>query len=313
MKKKNKNLTPNNYHKSIKFYSNKAISNSGKKFSCPCNGENELCSHCHGSGKISRLIEPRSRRTLSVNNLSNDSFITKKEKLILLQVNLKIEILRKKFLEKEDNNPINFVKYIFDLIEFIDHGNFFHHLHAYSTGSEKIEILHNSIKKFRNISQDSKLLNMVVDTVITCYQATLNQKKNNQTKNQTKNKNQSIETPDLIINCPYCSKKIYNQNQHNQLYHPEHRTKSSKTKRNKKFVQNRSSTCPPDKYRVEGAIDPLATTDEHNRNQKSLVNSEFVERNMDAYHTWGGRFRDTNGSFGSLPLHDGMDDESSAG
>ncbi len=34
---------------------------------------------------------------------------------------------------------------------------------------------------------------------------------------------------------------------------------------------------------------------------------------MDARRTWGGRYRDFNGTFGSHPLHDNMDDESDAG
>jgi len=38
-----------------------------------------------------------------------------------------------------------------------------------------------------------------------------------------------------------------------------------------------------------------------------------VEREMDARRTWGGRFRDMNGTFGSYPIHDNMDDESDAG
>lgn len=46
---------------------------------------------------------------------------------------------------------------------------------------------------------------------------------------------------------------------------------------------------------------------------RDRVDTGRVERAMDARRTWGGRFRDTNGTFGSYPLHDNMDDESNAG
>jgi hypothetical protein len=66
----------------------------------------------------------------------------------------------------------------------------------------------------------------------------------------------------------------------------------------------------------------LPTTSLRNRPPPSGPDAEFsrdradtqgVEQAMDARRTWGGRYRDTNGTFGSYPLHDNMDDESDAG
>ncbi len=51
----------------------------------------------------------------------------------------------------------------------------------------------------------------------------------------------------------------------------------------------------------------------HANLSRDSVDTERVERKMDARRTWGGSFRDTNGTFGSYPLHDSMDDESGAG
>lgn len=64
------------------------------------------------------------------------------------------------------------------------------------------------------------------------------------------------------------------------------------------------------------------TSGRRNHQPPSGLDTEFsrdradtrrVEQAMDARRTWGGRFRDTNGTFGSHPLHDNMDDESDAG
>lgn len=65
----------------------------------------------------------------------------------------------------------------------------------------------------------------------------------------------------------------------------------------------------------------LPTTSLTNQPHPSGLDAEFsrdradtrrVEQAMDARRTWGGRYRDINGTFGSHPLHDNMDDESDA-
>lgn len=47
--------------------------------------------------------------------------------------------------------------------------------------------------------------------------------------------------------------------------------------------------------------------------ERARADTELVERRMDARYGWDGRFRDTNGTFGSHPRFDSMDDESEAG
>ncbi|RYH64910.1 MAG: hypothetical protein EON54_06205 [Alcaligenaceae bacterium] len=137
-----------------------------------------------------------------------------------------------------------------------------------------------------------------------------------------------------LVQCPHCGKRIYDQDrgQHNRLFHPElksDKAASKPAKSAKPSVQpptGRTQTrhtpaqtpTPPQakKGRLQsdsskGRARPLQQPT--GNLERARADTEPVERRMDARYRWGGSFRDPNGTFGSHPRFDSMDDESDAG
>lgn len=132
------------------------------------------------------------------------------------------------------------------------------------------------------------------------------------------------------VQCGYCSRRIFAEDfeQHHRLFHPELKSVLSLTKPARSVqppaarTKVRETTVhPPTPPQTRRAAKQSGTSkartrtlEQPSRNlERARADTGPVERRMDARYGAGGRYRDTDGTFGSYPLHDDMSDESDAG
>lgn len=304
------------------------------EFKCPCEGGNSECSHCQGTGLTRYQVGVRSQRTLSLNSsIEATPFFTKRERLIGQQVNNQLRHLRVKFLSEKNERPTLFITYLRKLVlelrcnEILSkyRGFFFY---------DDVKQLPKLLGDLTKTHEKERIIADATKSAIRIYRTALalklaKKKKPVKVEEQFENASPHI-SESSFFKCPHCQRKIFDQTQHNQLFHPSDRSfpirrketsQKSKLRGASSYVQ--APTAVPAVIKkskknlnqtkkitaARSKVNVVISAPPENQNQ---AKADIVERSMDALRNWGGTFRDTNGTFGSYPLHDNMDDESNA-
>lgn len=298
-------------------------------FKCPCDGENPNCVHCNGSGLTSRQVELRSKRTLSLEHTSAEPFRSKRERLFEIQVSSELRNLRDAYLRQEDESQVVFFSYLRRLAVALDK--------TYSQtlvywlpelwGDGDLSSLASRLDGGSKVGENVRILAKAARACLEVIKSARAEKKAAGKGPQQARK--VVERDSQLLRCPHCGTMIYDQGQHNILFHQGQRGRSKSVKPPKRDVQAPSIKQLAVKLvptaRVQAAKSKPPKPDHTNKGltrpvhphvndlDRAQADTSPVERDMEARRTWGGRFRDTNGTFGSHPLHDSMDDESNAG
>lgn len=234
----------------------------------------------------------------------------------------KLANLRDAFLREDGESSAVFSNFIRMLALSIDPNRASRHLFASYPGKGILQSLQLSIQSVRDTGEKAQLLAKAADATVAAYEKALVQKQ--QLAKARQKSAPAVESlGPRLIQCPHCRSKIYNQDQHNQLFHPSLRAPTPRPKNAKPArkpatklspkAQSQPAPKQTESYRINGGKRYSPVSPAPGPSPRNRVDTEAVERRMDALRTWGGRFRDTNGSFGSYPVHDSMDDESNAG
>lgn len=283
-------------------------------FKCSCDGENSDCMHCGGSGQTVTPVEMRLRRTLSLDHPSSEPFRSKREKRFDSQVSSQLSDLREKFISGLGDGPDEFVNLLKRLVEVIDKNAQYLLSDFFNKGD--LKGLAKLMLGLSKSNENLRILAKAVNDTLAVYEKALADKRE-KTKSLPQMAPSVIENHRLAwFQCPFCNQKICDQKQHNQLFHPKLKARSrsfNKPKEKDKALPPSQpalrSKSPIGTAREQSFLAPAALT----KGLPDCSNPQTGEHAMDARRTWGGRFRDTNGTFGSYPLHDDMDDESDAG
>jgi hypothetical protein len=283
-------------------------------FDCTCGGENPECIHCNGSGQTRKQMV-RSSRTLSLDRPSSEPYRSKKERIYDLQVNREMPHLRSLFESSSTNESDVFVKYLKRLLASL--------LGSDTWFWEKVQtdkqlgLLAREFKDRENSS--SEVVRIFAKATATCW-VIYNKSQPTKKRLSVGKALQKDPRPDTSLSqrvrCSKCGAMVYSIDQHFQLFHP-----SIPANRPSKVTSRMSLSQPTSEAMSTGATGKpyskgKGQTEPISRapvSDKARTDTSNIERAMDARYAWGGRFRDTNGSFGSYPLHDGMDDESGPG
>lgn len=316
---------------------------------CPCEGENPDCIHCNGSGLTSRRVELRSSRTLSLGKTSNSPFRSKREKLFDVQISKELPHIKELYQRQADGSRVVFFNYLRRLATALDHpsppallyclpelwgdGDLESLASRRGGGSavqvENLQIMARAAQACLAIVRSTEKKEKGKDGAKGQEQR-LKQEKQQAQQNQQKQQLARFAAAERarMVSCPYCGTLNYNQDQHNQLNHPELRTLSAGAKTPRPKIKapppSRPAAAPVAVTRPVIAQKPQRSSPPTNRPsstpaastknvERARADTGPVERAMDAKYGWGGRFRDENGTFGSYPVHDPMDDESDAG
>lgn len=298
-------------------------------FKCPCEGENPDCIHCNGRGQTSRPVELRSNRTLSLDHPSTEPFRTKRERLFDVQVSNELPYLREAYLRQKDLSQVIFFTYLRRLAMALDKPGAPSLLYWLPElrGDGNLSSLASRLGDGMKSTEDVRILARAARACLVVVKAART-KKGATGAGQQQQARRAVDERSQLLRCLHCGTVIYNQDQHNQLFHPGLGVRPKPVKPPKRAVQ-----APQISPRVVTPT-PAARQPAKSKPQKSTpatpgrsspastpvkdvgrarADTGPVERDMDARRTWGGRFRDTNSTFGSHPLHDSMDDESNAG
>lgn len=307
-----------------------------QRFPCPCEGENSDCIHCDGAGWTSHPVGLRARRTLSLSKPTPGRFRGKRELLFEQQFKREIPNLAAKTLaaRKQGIRSTAFAEYINRLIEALDTGNsvsFWRGFVREVAYDDELAALQTRLQRL-NLAA-SEPLQIVALAVGACIRAGAcrpvtagSSAPENAASQKSRRASQQVEREQPFA-CPHCGSQIYNQRQHNRLFHPKAKDREAvmSTRPLKKQALEPSqraearsqppiTQAKPPKRRVGTASGRSVPEHESGEGlERARADTGPVERAMDARATWGGRFRDTNGTFGSYPLHDNMDDESDPG
>lgn len=318
-------------------------------YKCPCEGENPDCIHCNGSGLTSRRVELRSSRTLSLGKTTNAPFRSKREKLFEVQISKELSHIKELYQRQADGSRVVFFNYLRRLATALDHPSppgllyFLHELWGDGDleslasrrggGSaaqvENLQIMARAAQACLAIVRSTAKKVKGKDGVRGQEQRLRQEKQQAQQNQQTQHLARYAAAERAhMVSCPYCGTLNYNQDQHNQLNHPELRTLPVGAKPPRPKIKapppSRPAVTPVATTRPAVAQKPHRSSPSTKRQsspapaltkniERSRADTAPVERAMDAKYVWGGSFRDTNGTFGSHPLHDSMDDESNAG
>lgn len=282
-----------------------------KIFDCTCAGENPECIHCNGSGQTTKQMV-RSSRTLSLERPSSEPYRSKKERLYDLQVNRELPHLRLLFESSSTNESDVFVKYLKRLLASLLGSDAW--LWDEVQTDKQLGLLAREFKGREN--SPSEVVRIFAKATATCWVTF--------TKSQTKRKMlplgkalQKDPRPDTGLSqrvlCSKCGAMVYSIDQHFQLFHP-----NTTANRSSKFTGRLSLSRSASKALSTGATGKTYSEGKEKPepifrgpvSDKARTDTSNIERDMDARYAWGGRFRDTDGSFGSYPLYDSMDDES---
>ncbi len=296
-------------------------------FKCTCEGENPDCVHCNGSGQTSRPVELRSNRTLSLDRPSTEPFRTKRERLFDVQISNELPYLREAYLRQQDRSQVVFFSYLRRLAMALGKPGAPSLLYWLPElwGDGDLSSLASRLGDDRRSAEDLRILGRAARACLLVVKAERS-KKRATGPGQQEQARKVVDERSQLLRCPHCGTLIYNQNQHNQLFHPGVRPKPVKSP--KRAVQapqisplaltpgpaaRQPAKAKPQKSApaIPGRSSPASTLVKDVG--RARADTGPVERDMDARRTWGGRFRDTNGTFGSHPLHDSMDDESNPG
>ena len=298
-------------------------------FKCPCEGENPDCVHCNGSGHTSRPVELRSNRTLSLDHPSTEPFRTKRERLFDVQISNELPYLREAYLRQKDRSQVVFLTYLRRLATALSKPGSPSLLYwlpeLWDDGD--LSSLARRLGDGRKSAEDVRILARAARACLVVVKAARTKKRATGAGQQQQTRG-AVDERSQLLRCPHCGTVIYNQDQHNQLFHPGLGVRPKPVKPPKRAVQapqisplavtpvpaaRQPATAKPQKSahttprRSNPASPPVKDVG------RARADTGPVERDMDARRTWGGRFRDTNGTFGSHPLHDSMDDESNPG
>lgn len=292
-------------------------------FKCPCDGENNDCLHCNGSGQTTSQLQMRSSRTLSLDHPSSEPYLTKREKNFDLQVNRGLSHLQETFLQSRGESPAVFVNFLILLIATIEKDPFVRGVLLAPLEAGELRSFAQALQSFR-ANETVRIISRATDAAIAAYERAVLAKR--QAAVQRRPISPAAKSIDpKLIQCTICGKHIYDQHQHNKLFHPNLRKRQGGVASTQVVAracqQNQSNKLPPHQLKQSqiSAKSPGSKTGQPPQShyntsmQHELARSSAAEQAMDAHRTWGGRFRDTNGTFGSYPLHDRMDDESDAG
>ena len=298
-------------------------------FKCPCEGENPNCVHCNGSGQTPRPVELRSNRTLSLDRPSTEPFRSKRERLFEVQISNELPYLREAFLRQEDRSQVVFFTYLRRLAVTLgkpsEPGLLYWLPELWGDGD--LSSLANRLDGGRKSGENVRILARAARACLVIVKAARTERSATGADQQQQAR-KVVDERSQLLRCPHCEKVIYNQDQHNQLFHPGLRARPKRVKPPKQAEQaprispiavtpvpaplapakaKPQKSAPVTKGRSSHTPTPVKDLD------RARADTGPIERDMDARRTWGGRFRDTNGTFGSHPLHDSMDDESNAG
>ncbi|MBV7541989.1 hypothetical protein [Acidovorax sp. sic0104] len=298
-------------------------------FKCPCDGENNDCVHCDGTGWTRHKVELRSRRTLSLEKATPGRFRSKQELLFEQQFKREIPHLaaRAFALRKEGIRSSVFVEYIDRLVEALDAKHTFslcRHFAPKMAHDGELSALRSRLEQLD--PDPSGPVGIVLQAVSACIRAGACRTSTGGKKDRAlsaAHKTGDTSTPvarERPFACRLCGSMIYNQEQHNQLFHPKPESNGARAA-NKPLPKQALDPSPRPSRRAPSAPTPRRTARTRGSSgpaaargiESARADTGSVEQAMDARRTWGGRFRDTNGTFGSYPLHDNMDDESGAG
>ena len=282
-----------------------------KNFDCTCAGENPECIHCNGSGHTTKQMV-RSSRTLSLDRPSSEPYRSKKERLYDLQVNREMPHLRSQFESSSTNESDVFVKYLKRLLASLLGSDtwFWDEVQT----DKQLGLLAREFKCRENSS--SEVVRIFAKATATCW-VTFNKSQPKRKRLPVGKAFQKDPRPDTSLSqrvlCSKCGAMVYSIDQHFQLFHPSTTANRPSTITGRmplsQSANKATSTGATGKnYSAgKGKSEPISWA---LFSDKARTDTSNIERAMDARCAWGGRFRDTNGSFGSYPLHDSMDDES---
>ena len=298
-------------------------------FKCPCEGENPNCVHCNGSGRTSRQVELRSNRTLSLDHPSTEPFRSKRERLFEIQISNELPYLRDAYLRQEDASQVLFFTYLRRVALALENTSTSKGLIWLPElwGDGDLSSLASRLGGGGKISEDIRILAKAARSCLDIVKKAARAKSKATGAGQEQPR-RVVGRDSQLLRCPHCGTMIYNQDQHNMLFHRGLRAQPKRVKPPKPEAQAPAikplGVAPAPAARVPAKAKPRKSapitkvrTSPTSTNvkdvEKGRADTGPVERDMDARRTWGGRFRDTDGTFGSHPLHDRMDDESNAG
>lgn len=307
-------------------------------FKCPCDGENSECIHCQGTGFTNRQIIVRSQRTLSINSTSTTTpYKSNRERLLNQQIANQIHHLRTKFINQKDDKPTIFIRYL-NQIAFSLECHFICFRYPNFFLNYNLKELPQILERLKKTNENERILADAIELAINTFQSLQKPIKKTKKSKQSITK-QKVYPPENFKSeaakkwflCKHCNRKIFNQEQHNYLFHPaeiinnkaqptdkknKQKTKIlSDTDKNSKNLKNLEAINNKKHSAQKTKSDRQTIENSHHTRQHDSIdqrNADQLERALDGLRNWGGTFRDNNGTFGSYPLHDAMDEESNA-
>lgn len=281
------------------------------EFRCLCNGENIDCIHCNGAGYTKHQIGFRSTRGLAVDKPSSESFKSKKDLIFRNQIANSIGQLRIDLRKSKNPNPAIVVSYVRKLMLALEMHGYFDIFYSILF-QNSLNKLVKEINALPQENEDFRILTQATNSAAREYANLLSERESKIVQNAPMSGDSAKSPTPGLVRCPHCGARVFNQDHHDYLQHPKLRQpqvaasaarKKPSGKKSKKTIASRPATLQKP---YSGTATPKTT-------QEVYADSSAIERALDARRKWGGRFRDNNGTFGSYPVHDSMDDESDAG
>lgn len=307
-------------------------------FKCPCDGENNECIHCQGTGFTNRQIGVRSQRTPSIKNTSTtNDYKSNRERLLNQQIANQIYYLRTKFINQADDRPTIFISYL-NQIALSLNCHFIRFKYPSFFLNYNLKELPLILEHLEKTNENQRILADAIELAISTFHSLPKPIRKNKKSKKTANARKSHRAEALKSEvakkwflCKHCNRKIYNQEQHNYLFHPAEIIKNKvqpadkikkqneqllpdnpKASKNQQYSEAINNKKHPDKKPKTDKKNIRNTYQTPRHDNVIQRNADQFERAIDGLRNWGGTFRDNNGTFGSYPLHDAMDEESSA-